>query len=347
MWEGIWINLKPFVPALVAGLALLTSLAVISRIRVARRLKSGVRQDVFWQVLVLALGVLGGALVLLLLPLGDVVRGQLIGLSGILITGIFALSSTTFVANAMAGLMLRMVKSFRVGDFIQVGGLMGRVTERGLFHTEIQNEDRELTSFPNLHLVTNPVVVVRSSGTMVSATLSLGYDLPPAKIEPLLVSAAEQIDLKDPFVQIKELGDFSITYKVSGLFPDVKKLLTARSNLKRMILSTLHGEGIEIVSPKFVNQRVFPTDRSFVPRKQELRSSKEIKEEKEVEEHIFDKAESAEELERLRDHEKVLQTKIGEAGEASEAERAQLDRELAETSARIVALVEEQPEVDE
>jgi len=176
MWEGIWTSLKPFAPAVVAAAVLMTGLAVTSRVRMARRLKRSGGQDVFWQVLLLVLGVLGGVLVLLLLPLGDVVRGQLIGLSGILITGVFALSSTTFVANAMAGLMLRLVKSFRTGDFIQVGELMGRVTERGLFHTEIQNEDREQTSFPNLHLVTNPVVVVRSSGTMISPTLSLGYD---------------------------------------------------------------------------------------------------------------------------------------------------------------------------
>ena len=131
------------------------------------------------------------------------------------------------------------------------------------------------------------------------------------------------------------------------MLPEVKKLLTARSNLKRMILSTLHGAEIEIVSPNFVNQRVFPMDRSFVPHKQELRSTKEIKEEKGGEERVFDKAESAEELERLRDHEKELRTQLEEAGEAPEAERARLERELAETGTRINALAEAQPEVGE
>ena len=40
--------------------------------------------------------------------------------------------------------------------------LFGRVTERGLFHTEIQTEDRDLVTLPNLYLVTNPVKVVRT-----------------------------------------------------------------------------------------------------------------------------------------------------------------------------------------
>ena len=51
------------------------------------------------------------------------------------------------------------------GDFISAGDQFGRVTERGLFHTEIQTETRDLTTVPNLFLVTHPVTTVRSSGT--------------------------------------------------------------------------------------------------------------------------------------------------------------------------------------
>ena len=63
--------------------------------------------------------------------MGDTSRGQLLALLGLALTAVIALSSTTFVANAMAGLMLRSVKSFRPGDFIRVGEQSGRVTERG------------------------------------------------------------------------------------------------------------------------------------------------------------------------------------------------------------------------
>ena len=63
------------------------------------------------------------------------------------------------------------MRNFRPGDFVRVGERLGRVTERGLFHTEIQTEDRDLTTLPNLYLVTNPVTVVRASGTIVSTTV--------------------------------------------------------------------------------------------------------------------------------------------------------------------------------
>jgi len=58
-------------------------------------------------------------------------------LLGNVLTGVIAFSSTTFVANMMAGLMLRSVKSFTPGDFIEAGDYFGKATERGLFHTEI------------------------------------------------------------------------------------------------------------------------------------------------------------------------------------------------------------------
>ena len=79
----------------------------------------------------------------------DSTRGQIITLMGLVITGVIALSSTSFVANIMAGLMLQVVKSFKPGDFVRVGEYFGRVTERGLFHVEIQTEDRDLTTLPN------------------------------------------------------------------------------------------------------------------------------------------------------------------------------------------------------
>ena len=100
------------------------------------------------QMIMLVLTAVGVLVVTLVLPIGDTMRGQVLSLIGVLLSAAIALSSTTVLGNAMAGIMLRTVRNFRMGDFIQVGEHFGRVTERGLFHTEIQNEHRELTVFP-------------------------------------------------------------------------------------------------------------------------------------------------------------------------------------------------------
>ena len=47
------------------------------------------------------------------LPLEAGVRGQILSLIGVVLTAIIALSSTTFVSNAMAGIMLQATRPFK------------------------------------------------------------------------------------------------------------------------------------------------------------------------------------------------------------------------------------------
>ena len=228
------------------------------------------------------------------MPISDTLRGQILGLFGILASATLALSSTTFLGNALAGILLRSVRSFKVGDFIHVQNQFGRVSGRGLFHIEIQTEDRDLTTIPNLFLATNPVKVKRFSGTIVSSEVSLGYDVPRQKVEELLKIAAESADLEEPFVYITNLGDFSVTYRVCGLLVEIKELLSARSRLNARILDSLHEGGVEIVSPTFMNTRAV-AEKIFIPAFEKT-AADETKGPN-PEEIIFDKADMAENLE--------------------------------------------------
>lgn len=248
--------------------------------------------------------------IIIALPLKDSTKDQLLGLFGLVMTGIIGLSSTTFVSNAMAGFMIRSIGSFRSGDFVRISEHFGRVSARGLFHTEIQTEDRDLTTLPNLYLVTNPVTVVRSSGTIISATVSLGYDVHQSTVEPLLTEAARDTELEDPFVRVMELGDFSVTYRVAGLLKEVKHLVSKRSQLHIKVLNTLHNAGIEILSPTAVMQRPLKDGQRIMPDVQTEAASVVSAEEEMPEEKMFDKAEEAEQLEKLGfDKEDLLKEK--------------------------------------
>jgi len=211
----------------------------------------------FLAMLVVAVALLVAA------PFAPMTRGQLLGLVGLMISAAVALSSTTILGNAMAGLMHRAVGNFKVGDFVRTEGHFGRVTERGLFPTEIQTEQRDLVTLPNLFLATHPVRVIRRSGTIVTGEVSLGYDTSHAAVEPLLLAAAAAAGLKEPFVQILELGDFTVSYRVSELLTDVSRLLTVPSRLRSAMLDQLHGGGIEIASPTLMSTRAFPCDQAI------------------------------------------------------------------------------------
>lgn len=343
-WSALFSEFVQYIPALGAAIISLLLLSLLNWLLLRRQDRIGTEAKVPRQMLMLLFTVAAFLIVLLFIPMTDTTRGQILSLLGIVITAVIAMSSTTFVANAMAGLMLRMVKSFRHGDFIRVGEQFGRVTERGLFHTEIQTEDRDLTTLPNLHLVTNPITVVHSSGTMITATLSLGYDVPHALVDECLKKAAEDTELQESFVLIKELNDYSVTYKVAGFLSEVKHLLTTQSNLRKRILDALHSKGIEIVSPSFMNQRQIPVEQKIIPaaRKQ---ADKKTKQEAETsaEAIIFDKAEEVAELEALQDDYNALALKLKDLNKlkkpADEKELAAFEAEVSDTEQRMAQLL--------
>ncbi len=293
-FEKIYEALPSYLPLILITTVVVVALRLIQWLWLGKKFDAFSDRKIIPQVLMLAFSIVGVIFIILALPISDTLRGNILSLLGLVMTGVMALSSTTFVANAFAGSMLRLTRSFRVGDYIKVGGLGGRVTERGIFHTEIQTEDRDLTTFPNLYLVTNAVTVVRSSGTIISANISLGYDVEHTQVETLLIEAAGKAELQDPYVHIMELGDFSISYKVSGFLEDIKILLTARSRLKKAMLDTLHAANVEIVSPTFMNQRLQKEGSVFIPRQSRMVKPVSVVEEKTAEEMAFDKAEDAE-----------------------------------------------------
>ncbi len=285
------------------------------------------------QMVLLILSFFALIVVILTLPVKDTTIGQLLSLFGILLSAAVALSATTFVGNIMAGLMLRAVKNFRAGDFIRCGDHFGRDSERGLFHVEIQNEDRDLTTLPNLYLVTNPVKVIRSSGTLIMAEVSLGYDIPRQSINEALISAAKNAGLEEPFVHVIELGDLSITYRISGMHTEVKGLISARSRLREMMLDSLHAAGIEIVSPTFMNQRALDPSCHYIPK--QTPSSEVDSETGDLPETVvFDKADEAESLEKLHKRRKRFREEL------DEAKRALDDSDLTGNKARLEARVE-------
>lgn len=260
-------DLEAFLHALIRpGITLAVVAAVIASATWAlgRASKGHSERALVRQGILLLLYTFGAIALLVSVPMSDTLRGQLLGIAGIVMSASLALSSTTFLGNAIAGVMLRSIKSFRLGDFIEVGDHVGRVSGRGLFHVEIQSEDRNLTTLPNLFVATNPTKVTPAAGALASAEVSLGYDVPRADVEAALLEAATVVGLADAFVLVISLGDFSVVYRVSGLLGDSGRLVSTRSALRAAMMDVLHRRRVEIVSPAFMNQRQVG-DQIFIP----------------------------------------------------------------------------------
>jgi small-conductance mechanosensitive channel len=329
-----------------ATFALLTLAAYFANQRLVKHFENKPHLAFRRQLIQLCGIVLFVLLLILFLPLDGQLRGQLLSLFGIVLSATIALSSTTLVGNVMAGFMLKSIGSCRPGHYITVGEHFGRVASMDLLHTRLQTEERDLTTLPNLYLVTNPVRVMRTTGSLLSVEVSLGYDISRHQVEKQLLQAATDTGLESPFVQIRNLGDFSVTYQVSGLLTEINKLIDKRRELRARTMDALHEAGIEIVSPSFMNTRNFEPDELFAP--DTVHAAEPEPPSTSTDALVFDKAEEAESVSRLRERlvetqerikacEGVLESKSD--GTAAEAATQELET-LKTKAERLTALID-------
>ena len=336
-----------FMPLIVSLALAVLSLSLAHYWLLAREPNLGSEARLPRQIIMLVCTVAAIILAVIVAPLTEGTRNQILSIIGLGISAVIAFSSTSFVTNFMAAITLRVTKPFNIDDFVTVGDYFGKVSERGLFDTEIQTENRELVSIPNSLFILTPVKVTRRSGVIISSTLSLGYDIHHAKVEPLLLLAARAAELDDPYVQILSLDDFSVCYRVSGMLLDVKTLLTSRSKLNQCVLDSLHRSQIEIMSPTVTRHINQPLDMKQIPADTRLATAPA---QSAAEDIAFDKADRAQanelqqqnlnrEIEELTNQLKQTAGLAPGAKAGIEALVAQLQAELAEIS--------KQPETDE
>lgn len=295
-----------------------------------RRSKTNQEWSIIETIVMFTIASIGIITFIISLPFPQDIRSGVVQLLGIAISGALAFSSASFLANGLSGILLKVINNFKSGDFIHVDNHFGRVSERGLFHTEIQNETRDLTTLPNKLLTESPVKVIRTSGTFISTEVSLGYDVHRLDIEKVLLEAAKEAGLKEAFVHVVSLGDFSIVYRVHGLLENVKTIITARSRLNGRVLDALHHANIEIVSPTFMNQRQV-NETVFIPKP---KRGKQEETEVQAEAVMFDKADKAEDLEKKKETLSEVEEKIAaiqaelKAVKNDDAAKAEVEKRL-------------------
>ena len=193
---------------LAPAIAFAISVAIVATLRaVLKRVLKSPNKDFQIAVTTLILTIVSIIVVGLVFAVVIGLGRDAVQLMGAVVVGVLGLSSTTILGNLLAGVQLRVVGAFRIGDYLRVGDHFGRITERGLFHTEIQTEDSDLETLPNLFLVSTPYRVVHKNGTIISANVSLGYDVPRKQIETCLKEAVKKAGLESPFVHVTALGD--------------------------------------------------------------------------------------------------------------------------------------------
>jgi small conductance mechanosensitive channel len=148
---------------------------------------------------------------------------------GVNVTSLIAVFSAATLAIGMAlsgtaqnfagGVMILMVKPYRVGDYITAQGQSGTVQEIKLFSTVITTPDNQTIYIPNNVIATAIIDNYSTAETRRvewSVSIAYGDDVNAARCAILAMFAADERILKTPapVVFLKELGDSAVKLSV-------------------------------------------------------------------------------------------------------------------------------------
>ena len=124
-----------------------------------------------------------------------------------------ALSGT--LQNFAGGVVLLILRPYKVGDYIEAQGQTGTVAEIGLFQTRLKTTDNRIVYVPNSSISTSIIDNYSQSETRrVDWLLSISYgdDIDVARREILAMLKADERVLTDiePVVYVKNLGESSV-----------------------------------------------------------------------------------------------------------------------------------------
>ena len=129
------------------------------------------------------------------------------------------------LANFAGGVLIILLKPFRIGDWIEVNGISGSVKEISLFYTKLDTFGNQLAIIPNGELSNDNIVNYSGNPTRRDAiTIGVSYESDIKRAKQVLLNLLHEQEgiLKDPApaVVVTELADSSVNFSVRFWAPN-------------------------------------------------------------------------------------------------------------------------------
>ncbi len=167
------------------------------------------------------------------------------------------LAMQTVMGNMIAGFAIIFGGKIRKGDWIEIHGTLGVVTDIYLRATKVRNRDNIEYLIPNADLMSTTIINYSLSSPMIRIAVPFGvsYAADPDEVGRIAVAVAEKeprvMGYRNPEIRFMGYGDSSIDFELL-IWIDVRKTARRliRSRLYFALFDALKAAGIEIPFPQ-------------------------------------------------------------------------------------------------
>lgn len=218
--------------------------------------------------------------------LGNLVRWIVIAMGLVACLGVFGVNTTSLAAvvgaaglaiglalqgslsNLACGIMLLMLRPFKVGDVIQVSGVLGTVYEIELFNVKLNAPDNRRIILPNSQVFGSTIEnFTHNPQRRVDVLVGVAYSADTARTREVLLAAVRSANgvLAEPAadVVLNELGGSSVNWRVSGWCAP-PNFLAVKQTITEAVKKHLDAAGINIPFPQ-MEVRLLAQPRENVP----------------------------------------------------------------------------------
>ena len=158
------------------------------------------------------------------------------------------------LSNFAGGIMILLFHPFRVGDFIEVDGFSGTVSDIDVFYTFLQTGDNKSVTVPNGNIMSNSVVNYSVNGTRrVELNIGVAYGSDIDRVKAILLEEAARHELvlsdPEPFCRLSAQGDSALNF-ILRVWTNTSDYWQVNFDLLEAVHKRLEAEGIEIPFPQ-------------------------------------------------------------------------------------------------
>jgi small conductance mechanosensitive channel len=160
------------------------------------------------------------------------------------------------LTNVASGIMIAIIRPYHIGDFVEINGKEGIVTDLDLFFTRLRSPDERTVLVPNGQAASNPIINHTQKGRRrCIVQIGIGYedDIDQALGVMRDIMTRDRRAMADPpaWFGVKDLGDFAVNVE-GRVWVATDQHRVFKSDIIKLIKEAFDREGIDMPYPHSV-----------------------------------------------------------------------------------------------